>query len=282
MIGRSIKSNLIRSVILFSVYSTVNPNLQGREVVISGGATYMRAVESFPDPVFVDEFDHLSSTAQTYNITVSMKDYFSSPLAMGYSVLNVESNSASRLGNNYALDGYTTSAFFISSYADTGTIRWHYGFAALLTFATRSRAGSDGSREAAGYAVDTRRSQAYPVAGFTLFPKAPIRFSFRFLRPDSNLLYGWLRMQLELEINRHTLAPSFEFLNHDSFGKGVPNFAQPPGAIVFGYTYSDNRILYEIRPGFVINSSQGFNNTRVGIADRLLISSSIGYIFKTD
>lgn len=239
----------------------------------------MQAVEAFPDPLFVGEFDYISSTAQSFFIGINLNGYFSQPLEIGYAGLSVPGKSEARFGQTYTLNGYFSSAFFISSSIDTGIFSLHYGLAALITFANRNQGDLNGNIISSGTAIDTRLSQSYPTFGVTLFPKAPIRFHFHFLDSDANLLYGWLRMQVEFEIKNQIFSPAFEFLNHASFGRGLPNFAKPPGAFFFGYTLKIENFQYKVRPGFVVNSTQGFQNSRVAFFDRLILETSSSFAF---
>ena len=84
---------------------------------------------------------------------------------------------------------------------------------------------------------------------------------------------------MEFETGRHTFFPSVELLNHQSFGKGLPNFVQPPGAFVLGYALAFDAARIFTRVGFVLNATQGFESARVRFADRLLIEFGAGYRF---
>lgn len=245
------------------------------EISAAYGAS--RFVQSFPDPAYVGETDYISTAAQQARVMAKLTGFYVPGLVLAYQGISVGSNTETRLGNTYRISGYYSSYLHASAFADSGFVRWHVGFAALATFMRRTSADPDSGFTSSSAAVDTRMSQAYPSGGFTLFANAPIRFSMIFLNGDANLLYGWLRLQAEFETESHIFAPAFEMLNHASFGKGVPNFVQPPGAFAFGYTYKAGIVRIGARLGFVLNSTQGFDNARVSFADRLLFEFNVGY-----
>jgi hypothetical protein len=250
-----------------------------RSVDIQAAYSYARAVETFPDPLFVDEFAYLSSSAQQAKVQAAFHDFFPAYFQIAYQALSVAAQSESRSGKLYSMEGYTTSFLHAATAFDSGIFRWQFGFAALITFGNRNYYDANTGAVLNDTAVNTRLSQAYPSGGFTLFPKAPIRFSLQFLNGDADLVYGWLRIQIELEAGRHTIFPAFELLNHASFGRGLPNFSQPPGAFVLGYGIKFEEFRLFSRLGFVLNATQGFNNAHVTFADRLLFEFGIGYKF---
>lgn len=249
----------------------------GRIVDLSAAYSQTSAVTTFPDPVFVGEEDYVSAAGLQLRLMADFRNFFSVPLRVSYQGLQVESASESAQGNRHNAAGYYASYLHLSTAIDKGLFRWHFGFSALFTTTTRSHFTSEGV--ASETAIHTGLSQAYPSGGFTLFPKAPIRISFLFLPGDANLLYGWLRLQAELEIGSHTFSSSLEILNHASFGKGIPNFVQMPGAFVTGYALRFEKARFFTRFGFVLNSTQGFGGARVAIGDRLLFEFGAGYSF---
>lgn len=258
------------------------PGLQATERAVDVSAAYSlsRAVETFADPLYVGETDYLSSPAQQMRLMAKLENAFPAYLQLAYQGLSVKSITEARGTNTYSIEGYYTSFIHAATAIDSGVFRWHFGFSALLSFASRSFYDGATGRVLNDMAVNTKLSQAYPSGGFTLFPKAPIRFSLLFLNGDANLLYGWLRLQVEFETGRHTFYPSVELLNHQSFGKGLPNFVQPPGAFAFGYAIRFNEARLFSRIGFVLNSTQGFNSARVSFSDRLIFEFGAGYKFR--
>jgi hypothetical protein len=251
-----------------------------KTVDISAAYSFAHAVATFPDPLFVGETDYLSSPAHQVRLMAKMENIFPQYFQIAYQGISVRSVTETRQNNVYRLDGYYSSFLQASSAVDSGILRWHFGFAALMTLSTRSVYDTTSGTIISEPAIDTRLSQAYPSGGFTLFPKAPIRFSMTFLNGDANLLYGWLRLQVEFEFGDHTIFPSVEVLNHASFGKGLPNFVQPPGAFVVGYAMKFGRSRIFTRLGFVLNSTQGFESTRVNFFDRLIFEFGAGHTFR--
>lgn len=247
------------------------------EISAAYGAT--RFVQSFADPGYVGETDYVDSSGEQVRAMARLTGFYVPGLVVAYQGLSVASHSENRFGNTYKINGYYSSFLHLSAFTDSGFVRWHVGFSALATFARRTSADEAGATSTST-AVDTRLSQAYPSGGVTLFAGAPIRFSMIFLNGDANLLYGWLRLQAEFETDSHIFAPAFEMLNHASFGKGLPNFVQPPGAFAFGYTYKVEDLRFGGRLGFVLNSTQGFDNARVTFADRLLFEFSVAWRLK--
>ncbi len=265
------------SVLLFAAaLPALQLNAKDRAAELSAAYGAARFVQSFADPAYVGETDYISAPGQQARVMARLTGFYVPGLLLSYQGLSVGSHSETRLGNTYRINGYFSSYLHASAFADSGFVRWHVGFAALATLARRTSADTSGTTTTSA-AVDTRLSQAYPSGGVTLFPHAPIRFSMIFLNGDANLLYGWLRLQAEFETESHIFAPAFEMLNHASFGKGVPNFVQPPGAFAFGYTYKTDPFRVGGRLGFVLNSTQGFDNARVTFADRLLFEFWVGY-----
>lgn len=268
---------LSRFIFLLAILPTAL--FANRAVDVSAAYSVGRAVETFADPLYVDEFAYVSSAAHQAKVQAAFHNFFPAYFQIAYQALSVASQSETRSGRIYKLEGYTTSFLQVATAVDSGIFRWHFGFAALLTFGNRNYYDTTTGAVLNSTAVDTRLSQAYPSGGFTLFPKAPIRFSLQFLNGDTNLLYGWLRIQVEFEAGRHLFFPSFELLNHASFGRGLPNFSQPPGAFVLGYGLTFGEMRLFSRLGFVLNATQGFNNSRVAAADRLLFEFGAGYKF---
>lgn len=250
---------------------------RGRSIDLSAAYAQTSAVTTFSDPVFVGEEDYVSAAARQVRILADFQNFFSVPFRVSYQGLHIAPASQSAQGNRHDAAGYYSSYLHLSTAIDKGFFRWHFGFSALVTATTRSHASTEGI--ASDMAIHTGLSQVYPSGGFTLFPQAPIRISLLFLPGDSNLLYGWLRLQAELEIGNHTFSSSLEILNHASFGKGIPNFVQMPGAFVAGYALRLEQLRLFTRCGFVLNSTQGFGGARVGFSDRLLFELGAGYNF---
>lgn len=248
-----------------------------RSIDISAAWSQATAVTTFPDPQFVGEYDYLGSAAKQARLMAHFRGFFTAPLTVSYQGLHVASGSQSAQGNFHRTNGYYSSYAHLSTSVDAEIIRWHFGIAALFTQATRSHLSDSGV--ASESSIDTALSQAYPTGGFTLFPKAPIRISLLFLPADAQLLFGWLRLQAELETGAHTFSAALEILNHASFGKGIPNFIQPPGAFVVGYGIRFEAVRFFSRLGFVLNSSQGFTGARVAFADRLSFEIGASYRF---
>ncbi len=241
---------------------------------ISAAYQHARYVQTFPDALYVGETDYLAGNAAQARIMARLSGFYIPQLTLSYQVLSVSSARETRQNNSYQINGYSSSYLNAMASTDTRILRWHYGFAALVTFGYRNYADESGT-VLSDRAIDTRLSQAYPAGGVTLFAQAPIRFSMIFLNGDANLLYDWLRMQAEFETDNHIFMPAFELLNHASFGKGLPNFVQPPGAFNMGYAYKLGDARIGGRLGFVLNSTQGFENARVSLADRLLFEFSV-------
>lgn len=250
-----------------------------KSVEIAAAYSRMSSVKTFPDPLYLNEYDYVSATAEQGRFGLRMENFFAAPFELTYQGLSVKSASRSAQGNAYQVAGYYTSFLHAASSVDTGVFRWHFGFAAFLTLGTRSYYDSESSSAKSEAAVDTSLSQVYPTGGFTLFPNAPIRFSMIFLNGDANLLYGWLRMQWEFAIGDHTFSPSFELLNHASFGRGVPDLVNIPGAVSFGYALSIAPAKFFTRVGFVLNATGGFHGTPVGISERLILELGASYAF---
>lgn len=248
-----------------------------KSVEIAAAYSLMSAVKTFPDPIYLNEYDYVSATAQQGRLGTRWKNFFAAPFELTYQGLSVKSASRSAQGNTFQTSGYDTSFVHAASSVDTGVIRWHFGVAALLTLGTRSYYDADSAPAKSEAAIDTSRSQAYPTGGFTLFPQAPIRFSMIFLNGDANLLYGWLRMQWEFEIGTHTFFPAFELLNHASFGRGVPDLVNIPGALSIGYALSIAPAQFFARLGFVLNATGGFHGTPVGLSERLIFELGVNY-----
>lgn len=269
-----------KSILIFFCTALYGVQAAERSVDLSAAYSLSRAVETFADPLYVGETDYLSSPAQQMRLMAKMENIFPTYLQLAYQGLSVKSVTESRGTNSYSVAGYYASFFHASTALDSGVFRWHFGFSALLSFASRSFYDETTGRVLNDMAVNTRLSQAYPSGGFTLFPKAPIRLSLLFLNGDANLLYGWLRLQVEFETGMHTFRSSFELLNHQSFGKGLPNFVQPPGAFVLGYAIRFDETQLFTRVGFVLNSTQGFDSARVSFVDRLIFEFGAGYKFR--
>lgn len=214
-----------------------------------------------------------------FRVEAKFADWFHAPFEIAYQGLAVSSQIRKSGTRSYSMDGYYTSFLHTASSLDTGLFRWHFGIASLMTFSVRSGFDEKSGTVVSERAIDTRLSQAYPTGGFTLFPKAPIRISMIFLPGNANLLYGWLRLTAEFETERHIFFPSVELLNHQSFGKGLPSFVQPPGAFVMGYGIKFEPVRFLTRLGFVLNSTQGFNSARVNFSDRLIFEFAVGYTF---
>lgn len=251
-----------------------------RSLKLSAAFVQQKAIETFPDPIYVGENDYIATNAQQLRLSASFYEFFHSPFELSYQALHVASGEEYRFGKTYSMRGYLSSFLKAGSSVDTGFIRWHYGFATLITFSNRTYRLPDGSMTNEG-AVDTRLSQSYPTGGFTLFPLAPIRFRMSFLDGDANLLYGWLRMQAEYETDGHLLSAAVEILNHASFGKGMPNFVQPPTALQIGYSHQLGAARFGGKLGFVFNPTQGFQNARVGLFERLILEFAISYQFNS-
>ena len=258
-----------------------HPVVAEKGLEISAAYQQARYVETFPDALYVGETDYLSSGADQVRTVAHFTGFYLPQLTISYQALSVSSARELRQGNSYQVNGYFSSYLGAMASTDTRLLRWHYGFAALVTFGYRNFTDSAGN-VLSDRAIDTRLSQAYPAGGFTLFPLAPIRFSMIFLNGDANLLYGWLRLQAEFETEDHIFMPAFELLNHASFGKGMPNFVQPPGAFNMGYAYKLGALKLGTRLGFVLNSKQGFENARVSFGDRLLFEFSVAWRIKID
>lgn len=241
---------------------------------ISAAYQHARYVQTFPDALYVGETDYLAGNAAQVRTMARLTGFYIPQLTLAYQALSVSSARELRHNNTYQINGYTSSYLSAMASTDTRILRWHYGFAALVTFGYRNYADESGT-VLSDRAIDTRLSQAYPAGGVTLFAQAPIRFSMVFLSGDANLLYGWLRLQAEFETDNHIFMPAFELLNHASFGKGLPNFVQPPGAFNMGYAYKLGDARIGGRLGFVLNSTQGFENARVSLTDRLLFEFSV-------
>jgi hypothetical protein len=252
---------------------------QEKSMEVSAAYSLMNAVKTFPDPLYLNEYDYVSATAQQGRLGFRFENFFAAPFELTYQGLSIKSASHSAQGNVFQTSGYYTSFINAASAVDTGVFRWHFGLAAFLTLSTRSYYDAESSSAKSEAAVDTSLSQVYPTGGFTLFPKAPIRFSMIFLNGDANLLYGWLRMQWEFEIGNHTFFPSFELLNHASFGRGVPDLVNIPGAVSFGYALRVAPARFFARAGFVLNATGGFHGTPVGISERLIFELGAGYVF---
>lgn len=264
-------------ILIFFCTAVSGVHAQERSVDISAAYSLARAVETFADPLYVGETDYLASSAQQMRLMAKMENIFPGFFQLAYQGLSVKSITESRGTNTYSIEGYYASFIHASTAIDSGVFRWHFGFSALLSFASRSFYDEATGRVLNDTAVNTRLSQAYPSGGFTLFPKAPIRFSMFFLNADANLLYGWLRLQVEFEAGIHTFRSSFELLNHQSFGKGLPNFVQPPGAFAIGYGIRLDATQLFTRVGFVLNSTQGFDSARVSFLDRLIFEFGAGH-----
>lgn len=272
-------SRAARIIFLTAAYAVAAPVYGRKEIEFSAAYQRARYVETFPDPLYVGETDYLAGNASQARAMAQLTGFYIPKLTLAYQALSVSSASDTRQNNSYHISGYFSSYLSAMAAKDTGVLRWHYGFAALVTFGYRSSADAAG-KVVSDRAIDTRLSQAYPAGGFTLFPLAPIRFSMIFLNGDTNLLYGWLRLQAEFETAHHIFMPAFEMLNHASFGKGLPNFVQPPGAFNMGYAYKLGDTRLGVRLGFVLNSRQGFENARVTFADRLLFEFSVAWRLK--
>lgn len=269
-------SRAARIIFLSAACAAAAPVFGGKDIEISAAYQRARYVETFPDPLYVGETDYLAGSASQARAMAHLSGFYIPQLTLSYQALSVSSTSETRQNNSYQINGYLSSYLSAMAAKDTGVLRWHYGFAALVTFGYRSSADAAGN-VVSDRAIDTRLSQAYPAGGFTLFPLAPVRFSMTFLSGDANLLYGWLRLQAEFETENHIFMPAFEMLNHASFGKGLPNFVQPPGAFNMGYAYKLGDTKLGARLGFVLNSRQGFENARVSFGDRLLFEFSVAW-----
>lgn len=250
-----------------------------RAVEISAASSLASAVETFPDPFYVGENDYLSAPAGQMRLMGKLENVMPGFFQIAYQGLWIKGASEKRGRDTYAVTSRYTTFLQLATAIDSGVLRWHFGFAALLTFSDRSSYEQLTGKFVPEAAVNTRLSQAYPSVGLTLFPKAAVRFSAMFLNGDANLLYGWLRLQFEFDAGDHTFMPAFELLNHHSFGKGIPNFAEPPGAFSLGYSVVFGQLRLQTRAGFVLNSSQGFNNARVSFPDRIILEFGASYRF---
>ncbi len=269
-------------IFLLTAAGFLAPSLAAhKQLEISAAYQQARYVETFADALYVGEADYMSSNAAQARAMARFTGFYLRQLNIAYQALAVNSATESRQNTRQKISGYFSSYASAMASTDTGILRWHYGFAALVTFGYRNYADPAGNI-LSERALDTRLSQAYPAGGFTLFPLAPIRFSMIFLNGDANLLYGWLRLQAEFETENHIFMPAFELLNHASFGKGMPNFVQPPGAFNMGYAYKLGALKLGTRLGFVLNSKQGFENARVSFGDRLLFEFSVAWRIKID
>ncbi|MFO1471561.1 MAG: hypothetical protein U1F27_11040 [Turneriella sp.] len=269
----------MRSRLIVFVFA-VAPLFAGtRSVELSAAHGYQSAVQTFPDPIYVGENNYVAATAAQSRLRARFQNFFPASFDLAYQALSVQSGEKTLFGKTYTQGGYFSSFLRAGSHIDAGWIRWHFGFAVLATFSSRARYDTGTTQVLREVAVDTRLSQTYPSGGFTLFPHAPIRFHLVFLDGDANLLYGWLRLQVEYESGSHTISTAIELLNHASFGKGMPNFVQPPGALVFGYEYQFGQAKLGARFGLVLNSTQGFDRAHVEPGDRLLIELAAGYRF---
>jgi len=246
-----------------------------RAVEISAAYSIMSFVKTFPDPLYLNESDYVSSVTQQGRVRTRFENFFKSPFELAYQGLSIKSASRSAQGNLFYSEGYYSSFMHAASSIDTGIFRWHFGLAALLTLSTRSYSKAGGVEKEP--AIDTALSQVYPTGGFTLFPKAPVRFSMIFLNGDANLLYGWLRLQAEFEIGSHTLSPAVEILNHASFGKGVPDLVTIPSAFSVGYAIRFSSWQIFSRAGFVLNATGGFRGTPVSLSERLIFEVGVNY-----
>jgi len=248
-----------------------------KSVEISASYSLMSSVKTFLDPLYLGEYDYVSATAQQYHFGTRWENFFATPFELTYQGLSVRSASRSAAGNTFNTEGYYTSFIRLASSVDTGVFRWHFGIAGLFTGAQRSYYDAYSASVKSEAAVDTALSQVYPTGGFTLFPKAPIRFSMIFLPGDANLLFGWFRMQVQFETGIHTFSPSVELLNHASFGKGMPDLENIPSAFSLGYGVRFEPIQVFTRLGFVLNATGGFHGTPVGLSDRLIFELGVKY-----
>ncbi|MFO1527235.1 MAG: hypothetical protein U1F16_14805 [Turneriella sp.] len=64
-------------------------------------------------------------------------------------------------------------------------------------------------------------------------------------------------------------------------GAGITaqNKTRTPGAFSLGYSVAFGQLRLQTRAGFVLNSSQGFNNARVSFSDRIILEFGASYRF---
>lgn len=277
--GWQIKSLALAFFFLIFFISPNKPLLAlGKEVEIGVAYQGSQFIKSFPDPFYINEMDYIGSTATQGRLTGKFTNFFSQPFIISYQALSVKSHSENRGKFTQSITGYYSSYLSLMTELKTGIFQWHYGFAAFVTFGYRDYNTSGGIIER-DLAVNNRLSQAYPSGGFTLFPDESLRFSMIFLSPDADLLYGWFRIQVEYDLHEHVLISSAELLNHESFGKGMPNFIQPPGAFALGYAYKLHNSRFGFRLGFVLNPLQGLNNAHILLKDRFIYGIAISHKF---
>jgi hypothetical protein len=267
----------VRKYLLWLALFTAPAFPASKSVEVSASYSLMSAVKTFLDPLYLGEYDYVSATAQQGRLSTRWENFFPAPFELTYQGLSVKSASRSAAGNAFFLEGYYTSFIRAASSVDTGIFRWHFGISALFTATKRSYYDTDSASVKYEAAVDTALSQVYPTGGLTLFPKAPIRFSMIFLPADANLLFGWLRLQAELELGNHTVFPSVELLNHASFGKGMPDLENIPSAFSLGYGVRFEPLQIYTRLGFVLNATGGFHGTPVSLSDRLIFELGVKY-----